>query len=93
MRLLAETTVLVTQVRWRNWDSPIRLGILPAIAGPPRADGGGLFFDVIGVAAGALRYPLWGFLAVVGMGKMLKFLVFACACTYSIQWIIDIFRV
>jgi membrane protein YqaA with SNARE-associated domain len=48
---------------------------------------------VIGVAAGAPRYPLWGFLAAVGMGKLLKFLVFAYACAYSIQWIINVFRV
>lgn len=49
------------------------------------------FFDVIGVAAGALRYPLPGFLAVVGVGKLLKFTVFAYACAYGIQWIINLF--
>jgi hypothetical protein len=43
MRLLAETTALVAQVRRRNRDTLMRLGILLAIAGPPQADGGGLF--------------------------------------------------
>jgi len=36
---------------------------------------------------------MWSFLAVVGVGKLLKFLVFAYARAYSIQWIIDVFRV
>ena len=36
-------------------------------------------FDVVGVAAGALRYPLLGFLSVVWVGKVMKFLIFAYA--------------
>ena len=42
-------------------------------------------FDLIGIAAGALRYPLWGFLAVVWVGKTLKFLIigYACATLFS----------
>ena len=49
-------------------------------------------FDIIGVAAGALRYPLWRFLAVVLVGKLIKFLTFAYACTYSIEWLTGLFR-
>jgi len=37
-------------------------------------------FAVVGIAAGALRYPVWGFLAVVWVGKLFIFLVFAYAC-------------
>ena len=48
-------------------------------------------FDIVGVAAGALRYPLWRFLAVVWVGKVTKFIAFAYACVYSIEWIVDIF--
>ena len=44
-------------------------------------------FDIIGVAAGALRYPLWRFLAVVWVGKIIKFVGFAYACKYSIDWL------
>ena len=48
-------------------------------------------FDVVGVAAGALRYPLWKFLAVVWAGKIIKFGAIAYACTYSVGWFLDLF--
>jgi membrane protein YqaA with SNARE-associated domain len=48
-------------------------------------------FDVIGIAAGALRYPLWSFLGVVWVGKTMKFVTFAYACAYSQAWLTDIF--
>ena len=48
-------------------------------------------FDVVGIAAGALRYPLLGFLAVVWAGKVLKFLVFAYGCTAGADWITGVF--
>ena len=51
------------------------------------------FFDVAGIAAGALRYPLWRFLGVVWVGKSIKFLIFAYACAYSVEWLTDLFRV
>jgi membrane protein YqaA with SNARE-associated domain len=50
-------------------------------------------FDVVGIAAGALRYPLWRFLGVVWVGKVMKFLIFAYACAYSVEWLTDLFRV
>ena len=50
-------------------------------------------FDVVGIAAGALHYPLWRFLIVVWAGKLLKFLTFAYACANSIEWLTDLFRV
>ncbi len=50
-------------------------------------------FDVVGIAAGALRYPVWRFLAVVWVGKLRKFLILAYACAYSIDWLTDLFRV
>jgi len=48
-------------------------------------------FDVVGIAAGILRYPIWGFLAVVWVGKVLKFLAFAYACTAGADWLTGIF--
>ena len=48
-------------------------------------------FDVIGVAAGALRYPLWRFFLVVWSGKTIKFITFAYACSYSIEWFTGLF--
>lgn len=48
-------------------------------------------FDVVGVAAGALRYPLWKFLAVVWAGKVIKFVAIAYACAYSVDWLLKYF--
>ena len=48
-------------------------------------------FDIIGIAAGTLRYPLWGFLGVVWVGKTLKFMIFAYACRYSLAWLTEVF--
>ncbi len=44
-------------------------------------------FDILGIAAGALRYPVGGFLAVVWAGKLLKFLIFAYACSLGADWL------
>ncbi len=48
-------------------------------------------FDIVGIAAGALRYPIWGFLAVVWTGKVLKFLIFAYACNAGADWLTGLF--
>ncbi len=48
-------------------------------------------FDIVGIAAGALRYPVWGFLAVVWAGKLLKFLIFAYACAAGSDWLTGLF--
>ena len=48
-------------------------------------------FDVVGIAAGALRYSIWGFLGVVWIGKVSKFLIFAYACTASADWLTGVF--
>ena len=50
-------------------------------------------FDVVGIAAGALRYPVWRFLAVVWAGKLTKFLTLAYACAHSVDWLTGLFRV
>ena len=50
-------------------------------------------FDVVGIAAGALRYSIWGFLAVVWTGKVLKFLIFAYACTAGAGWLTGVFGI
>ena len=48
-------------------------------------------FDIVGIAAGALRYSVWGFLAVVWTGKTLKFLIFAYACDAGSDWLTGLF--
>lgn len=44
------------------------------------------FFDVVGIAAGSLRYPLHRFLTVVGAGKVLKDIWVAYACALGLEW-------
>ncbi len=50
-------------------------------------------FDFVGIAAGALRYPIWRFLAIVWAGKFLKFLTLAYACANSVDWLTGWFGV
>ena len=50
-------------------------------------------FDFVGIAAGALRYPIWRFVAVVWAGKVLKFLTLAYACANSVEWLTGLFGV
>ena len=45
-------------------------------------------FDIAGIAAGSLRYPLRRFLLYVLAGKVIKFVVVAYACRQGIDWII-----
>ena len=47
-------------------------------------------FDIGGIAAGSLRYPISRFILWVGLGKLLKFIVVAYACRQSISWIVDL---
>jgi uncharacterized membrane protein YdjX (TVP38/TMEM64 family) len=53
--------------------------ILAAIPNP--------FFDLAGIAAGALKMPLWKFLLFCWGGQMVKMALFAVAGHYSIHWL------
>ena len=48
-------------------------------------------FDVAGIAAGVLRYPLWRFMVVVWLGKTVKYLGFAYACSEGKEWLAGLF--
>ena len=50
-------------------------------------------FDLASVTAGALKYPLEGFLAVVLAGKTLKLVGFSYACAFSPDWLVPFFPV
>ena len=63
-------------MRRRGW---LLLFVISAVPNP--------LFDVAGIAAGALRYPLWRYLVAVGLGKQVKFLMVAYACYFSLQGI------
>ena len=45
-------------------------------------------FDIAGIAAGSLGYPLKRFLLYVLAGKVIKFVVVAYACRQGIDWVI-----
>lgn len=45
-------------------------------------------FDIAGMAAGALKIPLWKFLIPCAIGKILKMLLFAYAGAFSFDWLV-----
>lgn len=63
--------------RWMRRRGWLVLFLVSAIPNP--------IFDIAGIAAGALRYPLWRYLMAVGAGKLVKFFMIAYACHYSLQ--------
>lgn len=69
-------------MRKRGW---LILFLISAVPNP--------LFDVAGIAAGALRYPLWRYFVFVGLGKLVKFFVVAYACLYGWQGIKGLFGV
>jgi membrane protein YqaA with SNARE-associated domain len=49
-------------------------------------------FDVAGVIAGSMRYPIWRFLGWVCAGKILNTIAIAVASYYAIGWLSRLFR-
>jgi membrane protein YqaA with SNARE-associated domain len=58
---------------------PFGIAILAAIPNP--------FFDLAGVAAGALKMPFWPFFFAVWAGQIVKMLLFAYAGSLSLNWL------
>jgi membrane protein YqaA with SNARE-associated domain len=50
-------------------------------------------FDVAGIAAGALRYPVGAFLPVVWAGKFLRSLALAYVCSFGLDTVLRFFGV
>jgi len=48
-------------------------------------------FDVIGIAAGSIGYPVKRFIAVVFVAKLIKTTSIAYACLWGIDWIMGLF--
>lgn len=61
-------------VRKRGWLLIFLLSVLP-----------NPIFDLAGVAAGALRFPFWTFLALIWVGTFLKFVVVVYACAHGLK--------
>lgn len=71
-RAIVENRALYQSIvlRMRQYGTPV-LFILSAIPNPT--------FDLVGIAAGALGFPVWRFLVVCAAGKILKSIVVALA--------------
>ncbi len=50
-------------------------------------------FDLAGISAGVLHYPIWRFLGLVWVGTFMKFLIVSYACAYSVDSIIKLFGI
>jgi len=48
-------------------------------------------FDVGGMIAGALKMPLWRFLAACAVGKVLRFIITASICVGGLPWLAGLF--
>jgi uncharacterized membrane protein YdjX (TVP38/TMEM64 family) len=78
--LLIEDTELYRRIypwvaRYGGW----AILLLAAIPNP--------FFDLVGLAAGILRIPLWRFLLFCWAGQLIKMTLFAYAGALSLPWI------
>ena len=81
--VLAQSRTYQRLERWMRQRGWLLLFLVSLVPNP--------FFDIVGIAAGALRYSIWRFLAVVWVGKALKFLIFAYACNAGADWLTGIF--
>ena len=81
--VLAQNRLYIRMEGWMRRGGWLVLLLVALIPNP--------LFDVVGIAAGALRYPVWRFFIVVWFGKLGKFLVFAYACAYSVDWLTGLF--
>jgi uncharacterized membrane protein YdjX (TVP38/TMEM64 family) len=48
-------------------------------------------FDAAGMAAGALRFPVWKYLVAAGLGKVIKNIAFAYGGALGIEWLSGLF--
>jgi membrane protein YqaA with SNARE-associated domain len=64
---------------WVRKYGPLAVTVLAAIPNP--------FFDLAGIAAGALKMPVWKFLLFCWLGQLIKMSLFAVAGHYSLTWL------
>ena len=64
---------------WMRRHGSVTIFVLSAIPNP--------VFDLAGIVAGMLRFPVWRFLVACFLGKTVKGIVFALAGAQSLQWV------
>ena len=83
-RGMAERRLFYPRIeRWMQRRGGIALFLVSCIPNP--------LFDLAGITAGTLRYPIWRFLAAVWAGKMVKSLTIAYTCFYGFEWALRFF--
>lgn len=78
-----ENRVYDRLTRWIQRYGALTIFVLAVIPNP--------IFDVGGIIAGALRLPLWRFLASCTAGKVIKNILFALAGYYGIEALLSLF--
>ena len=75
---LVDRSKTYVRIRWwmrkRGWVVILLVSIIP-----------NPLFDLVGIAAGATRYPMARFLGIVLVGKVIKGLTIAYTCSYGIR--------
>ena len=69
-------------IRVREWMSRWGMPIILIVSIIPNP-----VFDFVGIAAGALKYPLKRFLLIVWIGKTAKGIIIAHTCYWIVQWV------
>lgn len=97
---LGETTAYLAGFAGHN--AAMKLGWYPRIQNLMEKNGGATlfvvsaiptpFFDLAGIAAGALEYPYKKFLMYVFLGKLLRLTIMAYTCRWGIEWVVDIYE-
>jgi uncharacterized membrane protein YdjX (TVP38/TMEM64 family) len=82
---VAEKTKIYQRIEsWMRRYGMLTIFVLAVIPNP--------FFDLAGMAAGALKMPLHKFLIACLPGKIIKMWIFAYAGAYSINWLVNIMK-
>lgn len=84
--IISNNKIYQKMVSWTDSNGPITVMVLAFLPNP--------FFDLTGIAAGALKMPIGTFLIWAFIGKFFKMLItaFAGAGFFSNPWIISLFN-
>jgi len=74
-------------IRAENWMRRWGTWAVVAFAAAPLP-----IFDVAGIVAGALRYPLWKFLLIGWIGKSIKFIILVLAGAWGWETLLNLFN-
>lgn len=79
--IIEKTNVYERVLPWVRKYGPWAVTVLASIPNP--------VFDVVGVAAGVLKMPLWKFLLFCWLGQLIKMLAIAYAGNLSLTWVFE----